>query len=171
MGMRLTVEGEELPLEIERTNGGFFTFRSGDRKLEASLRTMEYGVLQLVLDGHAMEFAVSTDRKGQGYVSHEGYVYRVRRGDVLVLEDVFGTLDSGAKGQGAIISPMPGKVIKVSVKKGQAVKKGDLLLVVEAMKMENNILAPGDGRVEAVNVKVGVMVDGSTELVSLANSK
>ena len=64
---------------------------------------------------------------------------------------------------------MPGQVIKVNVKKGQKVDKGDVLMVVEAMKMENTILAPRKGLVEAVNVKTGSMVDGTTELVKLAS--
>ncbi|MCD4729110.1 MAG: biotin/lipoyl-binding protein, partial [Bacteroidales bacterium] len=93
--------------------------------------------------------------------------FQVKRHDILVEEDVFGTLDSGGKDGGEIVSPMPGKVIKINVKKGKAVKKGDVLLVVEAMKMENNITAPRDGKVEKVNVKTGDMVDGSLELVIL----
>ena len=62
---------------------------------------------------------------------------------------------------------MPGRVIKIAVSEGQAVQKGELLVVVEAMKMENNILSPGDGNVESISVTVGDLVDGSTRLVHL----
>ena len=64
-------------------------------------------------------------------------------------------------------SPMPGKVIKVLSEVGGEVKKGDVLLIVEAMKMENNLIAPRDGKVESVNVKEGEMVDGNKVLLSL----
>jgi biotin carboxyl carrier protein len=53
------------------------------------------------------------------------------------------------------------------VKEGDEVKKGNVLLIVEAMKMENNIVSPKDAVVEKVNVKAGDMVDGSLELVVL----
>jgi biotin carboxyl carrier protein len=62
---------------------------------------------------------------------------------------------------------MPGKVIQIKVEKGDKVIKGQTLLVVEAMKMENYIVAPTDGEVEQVNVKVGEMVNSSMKLVQL----
>ena len=60
---------------------------------------------------------------------------------------------------------MPGKVVKVNVATGDTVKKGDLLIVVEAMKMENNIVAFKEGTVECVLVKQGDMVGPMMELV------
>ena len=64
-------------------------------------------------------------------------------------------------------APMPGKVIAVKVEAGQAVSKGQELLVVEAMKMENAIRAPRDGRVKAVAAKVGDAVAPGTVLVEM----
>jgi biotin carboxyl carrier protein len=62
---------------------------------------------------------------------------------------------------------MPGKVIKINVGEGEEVKRGQTLLIVEAMKMENYITAPSNGVVEKVNVKVGEMVNSSTRLVQI----
>ncbi len=121
-----------------------------------------------MVDDHTTVSYISDDKKGLGTVTVNGYDFQVKRHDILVEEDVFGTLDIGGKDQGEIVSPMPGKVIKVNVKEGNAVRKGDVLLVVEAMKMENNIVAPVDGKVEKVKVKTGDMVEGSTELVVVA---
>ncbi len=56
-------------------------------------------------------------------------------------------------------TPMAGSVIRVSVAVGQAVKKGDELMVIEAMKMEQPIVAPADGTVKAINVKSGDALD------------
>jgi biotin carboxyl carrier protein len=64
---------------------------------------------------------------------------------------------------------MPGKVIKVNVKKGDKVKRGTILLVVEAMKMENNITAVEEALVTDVVVKEGEMVDTDKQLVYLEN--
>ncbi len=59
---------------------------------------------------------------------------------------------------GSLEAPMPGKVIKLSAAVGQQVKKGQEILIVEAMKMENQIRAPKDGRVTRLAVQVGEMV-------------
>lgn len=64
-------------------------------------------------------------------------------------------------------SPMPGNVWKVLVKEGQAVKDGETLIILEAMKMENEIPAPCDGTVASVHVKEGDAVNGGDILVSI----
>ena len=68
----------------------------------------------------------------------------------------------------AVTAPMPGTILKVNVSNGQAVKEGDLLVVLEAMKMENEILAPKDGTVTQVVVTKGTNVDTGAPLVVLA---
>lgn len=70
-------------------------------------------------------------------------------------------------GAGAIVSPMPGTILKVNVAAGQAVKKGDVLLIIEAMKMENEIMALEDGTVKAVHVAAGQIVDTGAALVTM----
>ena len=67
-----------------------------------------------------------------------------------------------------VAAPMPGNILKVNVSQGAAVKSGDILVVLEAMKMENEILAPRDGTVAQVAVNVGATVDTGTPLVVLA---
>ena len=66
-----------------------------------------------------------------------------------------------------ITAPMPGNVLDVKVSNGQAVKKGDVLMILEAMKMENEILAPQDGTVASVNVNKGDTVNSGDVLVSM----
>ena len=63
---------------------------------------------------------------------------------------------------------MPGNILKVEVAQGAAVKAGQLLVILEAMKMENEIVAPKDGTVAQVVVKVGDKVDTGAALVILA---
>ncbi len=72
------------------------------------------------------------------------------------------------EGSETISSPMPGTILRVAVNAGAAVKAGEVLLVLEAMKMENEIKAPHDATVAAVLVKQGDSVDSGTDLVSLA---
>ncbi|MBQ1962620.1 MAG: acetyl-CoA carboxylase biotin carboxyl carrier protein subunit [Clostridia bacterium] len=73
----------------------------------------------------------------------------------------------GNAGAIAIKAPMPGTLIKVNVKAGDSVKKGDVLCVLEAMKMENDILAPEDGVVATVEATQGASVATDAVLVTL----
>ncbi len=68
----------------------------------------------------------------------------------------------------AIKSPLPGTIVSVNCKVGDTVKKGDVLLVMEAMKMENNIMAGKDGQVKAIYVSVGQTVAQDDALIDLA---
>ncbi len=74
---------------------------------------------------------------------------------------------SGTAGSVVVTSPMPGKILAVKVKVGQAVKKGDVLMVLEAMKMENDIVAPQDGTVASVNVGVNDSVEPGATLATM----
>ena len=65
----------------------------------------------------------------------------------------------------AVNAPMPGNILKVNVTAGQAVKSGDVLCILEAMKMENEIMAPKDGTVTQVLVSKGNTVDTGAPLV------
>ncbi len=67
----------------------------------------------------------------------------------------------------AVKAPMPGNIIKINVSEGSTVKKGDVLCVLEAMKMENDICAPQDGTVAGVNVQKGASVKTDDVLVTL----
>jgi biotin carboxyl carrier protein len=68
-------------------------------------------------------------------------------------------------GQEVVSAPMPGNIWKILVTEGQAVKAGDILLILEAMKMENEILAPRDGKVANIATKEGVSVNTGDKLV------
>lgn len=68
---------------------------------------------------------------------------------------------------GAMSAPMPGTILDVKVSVGQSVKAGDILLILEAMKMENEIVAPNDGTVASVNVAVGSNVEVGEVLATL----
>jgi 3-methylcrotonyl-CoA carboxylase alpha subunit len=94
------------------------------------------------------------------YVNEGGYTYAITQG-------FDGTGGAAPEGDGAIISPMPGKLIAVAVKQGEAVTKGQKLVTLEAMKMEHSLVAPFDGIVAELNAKEGAQVSEGALLVRI----
>lgn len=74
---------------------------------------------------------------------------------------------TGTAGSVVVAAPMPGKILAVKATVGQAVKQGDVLLVLEAMKMENDIVAPQDGTVASINASVSDSVEAGATLATL----
>ena len=91
----------------------------------------------------------------------------VNRGD-LTLRELPRFPDSGSgELAGGLMAPMPGAVLATQVAAGDSVSKGDLLLILEAMKMEHRITAPMDGTVETLHVSTGDQVENGQLLVTL----
>ena len=74
---------------------------------------------------------------------------------------------TGAEGANKVTSPMPGTILDVKVSAGQTVKKGDVICVLEAMKMENDIPAPCDGVIASVNVQKGASVNANDTIATI----
>lgn len=76
---------------------------------------------------------------------------------------------SGGKSMNAVLAPIPGVIINISVKEGDMVKKGQELIVLEAMKMKNSIRAQRDGKVTSIKVRIGDHVTHSQALLELGD--
>ena len=74
---------------------------------------------------------------------------------------------AGAQGSVTVNAPMPGKILGVKANAGDAVKKGQVIVVLEAMKMENDIVAPQDGTVASINVTAGQSVESGAVLATM----
>lgn len=110
---------------------------------------------------------VEADPEGKHYrflVNGQEYEVGLKDRYDLLLEQL-GMEDLQGKKVDNVKAPMPGKVLDIQVENGSEVKEGDPLLVLEAMKMENVIKAPGDGKVKAVHVGVSDPVEKNTVLV------
>lgn len=168
--MELTIDLDGVPYEvgIDRIDTEFYTFNFGEQKHIASLKELEEGYLEIVTGEQAWPFHISDNGKGLTYVSHGGYVFELKRHDILVShEEILGSFDEASGDSSRIVSPMPGKVIKLYVEEGQEIAKGGTLLIVEAMKMENHITSPIDGVIEKIFIKAGDKVDSSINLITI----
>ena len=74
---------------------------------------------------------------------------------------------SGTQGGVKVTAPMPGKILAVKANVGQAVKRGDVIIVLEAMKMENEIVAPEDGTIASIEVSEGKAIEAGDILATL----
>jgi 3-methylcrotonyl-CoA carboxylase alpha subunit len=149
----------------------------GDERHDVQVREEKDG-LQVTVDGRAFRLRVAPAGTGT-YVLEDGTrretFHCVRDGDTVHLHwrgVVYHVMEERARaaprhGGHGLTAPMPGKVIAVRVVPGQAVRKGEELLIIESMKMENALRAPRDGVVRSVGAGPGDMVSPGTVLVEL----
>jgi 3-methylcrotonyl-CoA carboxylase alpha subunit len=147
--MRLRCGGSVFDVHVREKDGGF-AVSVGDREVRFALEPALPGVF-VVRDGRrATPHHVVRDGE-RVLVSWEGVAY-------ALVEEREGAREAARPDTGALEAPMPGRVSAVRVCAGQRVSRGEELVVVEAMKMENALRAPRDGVVRAVHVAPGDMV-------------
>lgn len=112
------------------------------------------------IEGTAFEAAVVRDGR-MLQVMYQGHQSE------FIYNDIFMAADDDSTAAGRLTAPMPGKVVALRVAAGDNVKKGQPLVIVEAMKMEHTIVAPTDGVVEKIHAGVGTQVDEKFELIAL----
>jgi biotin carboxyl carrier protein len=133
-------------------------------------RRVAGGAWSLLLDDRAVVVDVDPGKDGDLLVDVRGTVVPVKLLDARrkLLAAAQAQRTRSQQGPTPVASPMPGKVVKVLVKTGDAVAAGQGVAVVEAMKMENEIRAPRAGTVHAVHVREGQAVEGQEALVTVA---
>ena len=135
---------------------------------------------RLLVDGEVFQPTVATGADGTKVtVAGETFAFRVEQGRVLygprpldvdirrARPQLVRRGGKGRRADGAIKPPMPGKVLEVHVKEGDAVSEGAILLVLEAMKMQNDLKSPMAGVVRKVHVKGGQNVEATTVLLEI----
>jgi 3-methylcrotonyl-CoA carboxylase alpha subunit len=156
-GLR-AADGTRFQLGVSQ-RGGRLRVRVGDEEFSPELTPLGPGSFALRAEGSVRVFHCVRDGDCW-HLSWEGRVYRLE-------DEGEGRPGAARHVAGALEAPMPGRVIKLGVEVDQTVEKGDEILVVEAMKMENALRAPRAGRVTAVHTRVGEMVAPGRALVEL----
>ncbi len=119
------------------------------------------------IDGKEHHVKVEKTPEGKIKVYHEGEVYEIEQHPSKDLPSLdFGKGKDTSEG-GTIVAPLPGVVIAINVKVGDQVKKGQVLVKIIAMKMENEVAAPRDGMVKEVRAKVDANVNKGEAVVIL----
>ncbi|WP_245957573.1 biotin carboxylase N-terminal domain-containing protein [Niabella yanshanensis] len=165
--MNVMVDGDTLAIDIIQTSPLVFVYK--DQQYRAETRHINGIHYSLLLDRVPHLVGIYEKRTGCYEITFNGMTHTVVRPDMSYVDGEVFEAYSGTGGKaGNITSPMPGKVIKLHVKAGDVVKRGDPLLVVEAMKMENNIVSTKDAAIEKVLVKEGDKVDTTMTLVEFS---
>lgn len=164
MKLQAQVGGERLEVEIRRREVEVFALID-DREYELEVSEPEPNVYLLKHNGMVHEFFVNPDSKpGEPViVSAKGRETEVTLIDPKRLRGV-GSGGEHADGYADIKTAMPGKVVRIIAKAGENVSKGDPVLVVEAMKMQNELKSPKAGIVKEIRVVEGETVSGGDVL-------
>lgn len=150
MDVTLEVAGQAHDLDLAKRTGGY-DVQAGSETLAASLERNGHGTLVRVGD---RTFHVELGPDGQARIDGKAVAYRIHA--------VTGSATGGAVGRAHgrhVRPPMNGKLERVLVQPGQAVAKGDVLFVLEAMKMHNEVRSPMAGKVTAVHLQAGATVE------------
>jgi biotin carboxyl carrier protein len=166
--MKLAVSVQNRPGELEllpRGAGWRFRYASGGAVTEgeASVIEVEPGIYSVLWDGCGYEVKISLD-KGKGFADIAGHHYAVEAADP---RELAATAATGAAGREQVLAPMPGKVVRVLVAEGAEVAAGQGIVVVEAMKMQNEMPAPKAGRVVTLRATPGATVAAGELLAAI----
>jgi len=153
-------DGGEERTVIAKARAGDWLLELGKKALRAFGERRPDGALAVVLDG-VRGRATVLDRGSETAVFLGGENWRLSEIDPLAGHE------GDASGTGRLIAPMPGRVTQLLVQAGDAVRRGEPLMIIEAMKMEHTVAAPVDGIVDAVRFAVGDLVDEGAELIAL----
>jgi biotin carboxyl carrier protein len=168
----VNIDDREHIVEVQELPGGRYDVRlvqpeeAGKTRVFATEVVARPGLLSVRLDGRVLDLVVDGQLPDLDvFASGRRAAVRVESARMRAALSVRARDTKG--GDGVVSSPMPGKVVKVLVKEGDEVAVGTPLVVVEAMKMENELLAERAGVVSKVFVKTGDAVEGGARLIAV----
>lgn len=161
--------GREVEASITHLPTGQVEITIGDRRFFADSIAPTAGATSMRLDGKMLDLWMEGAPPDVGVIASGLRFYaKVESERERALSTAAGR-KSGKNAPGTVVSPMPGRILKVLVAEGDHVTRGTPLVVVEAMKMENELMAEQDGRVTKVFVTPGTNVEGGAKLVALSD--
>ena len=166
MQLTVDVEGKKVSVGISAAEQGKIQGMADGVPFKVEFIQYENKQLKIMLNGRTETIYCSVNEDQKTIVNFHGLNFTCFRTDQLNDSvDYAQKTDSNDKAR--LVSPMPGKVVKINVKEGDEVGEGTIMIVVEAMKMENNIVAAGKAKVKKLLVTEGQMVDNKMQLLEL----
>ena len=144
-------------------------FRIGEAEIEAEVTKVSANEILYHLHGRTARVHLVRDG-GRTLVSVDGRGFAITEAPAETTRPL-GGVERTPEGSLWVKSPMPGRVIKLCVREGDEVRRNQTLVVVEAMKMENEIQSPADGTVKTIHTSVGELVDSEKPLIEIESKK
>ena len=164
MELEFNIDEKIYQLNLEFKDGQY-RVNLGDREYVVDSSLISDNCLSLLINGKAFTVYFA-EANGKRYFSIGGEQFCIQeaKSESFKASDADSTALDEAP---TVASPMPGKVVKIFVREGDEVEKGQGLVIVEAMKMENEIKSPVKGKVEKVNFKPGDLVDAAQPILEI----
>jgi len=165
MGLEISVDGQSVNVELLGKDGNMHKISIDGKVFDVDLVMVEQGIYSIIYKNKSFNVELTEGKEPKSYSINTLY----NSFDVKILDAEAKYLSSRKQddlGDDNIISsPMPGKVVKIPVKKGDKVKAGDTVVIVSAMKMESEYKVKQDRVIKDIKVKEGDTVDGNQPLV------
>ncbi len=158
------LDNVEYRVDVNEIEANKFEVMIDDKSYIVDTQLTESNVYSLIVNGESFETDVDYE-DGVYNVITEGDLFKIEVMDELKLKMLARRGGGAAEGKQVIKSEMPGTIIDVKVKVGDEVKEGDVLIILEAMKMQNEIKSPKDGEVKEVFVKPKDNIDADAKMV------
>ena len=168
--LEVSCEEEPFTVLIKPKKHDHLNLEIRGRHYEARILNLKKAYLHYEINGEPYHMLFSEDKDHRDYIGMGGHIFLMQRKDLLPDELIAASGETLGSDASHVVAPMPGKVIKINVKPGDSVKKGDVLLIIEAMKMENNIVAGRDAIISEVNAQLNQMVEVQSPLVVFEDS-
>jgi biotin carboxyl carrier protein len=165
MNKEFIYKNREWPTSIEKGEGANYKITLNGKPVDVTVKRRTENSCVFVHNNRLYITHIARDQSGRLLISYDGIYVSVL--DKALAEGKEVERGAGGGNPNEIVSPMPGNVVKLTVKKGDRVSKGDTLIVIEAMKMETGYSAATDGVVEDVNAAVGSQIDGNQVLIRI----
>lgn len=167
MKIDVSYDEQDITVYINKVKNKEYEFEIGDDILTAEMLHIDKGEIDFKIgeDSYLAEFSKGDENFTKVKVNE--VEFRFMRHDLLDSEVAADINEMAADDGNKIIAPIPGRIFKIEVKEGDEVSKGDLIMVIEAMKMENNITATKDCKISKLLVDLNEMVDAGNALAEI----
>ncbi len=168
MTVNLTYKEEKYPVIVNKAKDNEYEFEISDNIYNSKLEFITKGELDFTIKKNTYLATISKGEEGKTKITINGENFQMSRNDLLEQEAVsHGEEELMADEESHIISPIPGRIFKINVKEGNKIKKGDVVIVIDAMKMENNIVSKKDAVIKKILVTLDEMVDAGVSLIEI----
>lgn len=144
-----------------------------EKRFQAKIEFIDKGEIDLTINDRTFFVRITSTDDYKSKVQINNQEFLMSRNDLLNLDLQTPIEDKLHKNEGVyqILSPLPGRVFKLNFKEGDKVNKGDIVMIIDAMKMENNILAVHNAQIKKIHVSLNQMVEGNSILMELEDLK